>query len=246
MRLLRSFLLPICLTASLAVAQDAQKFSPAQLEVLKVRETLRESALKRDMATWSAYVADDCIFSTDDGTLQTKAQFVEHVGKMPPAYDRSENPRDYIIHVYGDAAVVNFRLTGHEQFTDADIHSEERQTETYVKRNGAWQLVARQWGLLPVNFRKPAADVDTSKFKDYAGRYEWRPGDEVDVILVQDGRVWSNMGGDEQEALPLGSGTFFFKNDLGTTTFIRDGTGKVSGYIYHRVDGQEIHVRKIK
>jgi hypothetical protein len=42
------------------------------------------------------------------------------VGKLPPEYDRSVNPRDYVIHVYGNAAVINFRLTGHEQFTDAD------------------------------------------------------------------------------------------------------------------------------
>ena len=65
-----------------------------------------------------------------------------------------------------DAAVINFRLTGHEQFTDADIISELRQTETYVKQNGSWLLVARQWGKLPVNFRKPVA-VDTSVYKDY-------------------------------------------------------------------------------
>lgn len=245
---MRSFLyllLPFCLAASLVCAQDAPKFSPAQLEVLKVRETLRQSALNRDMATWSRYVADDCIFSADDGTLQTKAQFIEHVGKMPAAYDRSENPREYLIHVYGDTAVVNFRLTGHEQFTDADIVSEERQTETYIKRNGGWQLVARQWGLLPVNFRKPAA-VDTSGFKDYVGQYEWRPGDPLDVISVKGGRVWSNMGGEQEEALPLGSETFFVRDDLGTMTFVREGTGRVTGYIYHRVDGQEIHVKKIK
>lgn len=42
------------------------------------------------------------------------------MGKLPPEYDRTVNPRDYVIHVYGNAAVINFRLTGHEQFTDAD------------------------------------------------------------------------------------------------------------------------------
>ena len=41
--------------------------------------------LRRDMAAWSRYVADDCIFSTDEGTLQTKAQFIEHEGKLPPS-----------------------------------------------------------------------------------------------------------------------------------------------------------------
>jgi hypothetical protein len=138
-------LLALCISVSMLYAQDPPKLSPAQQEVLNVRHALRETALRRDMAAWSRLVADDCIFSTDDGDLHTKAQFIEHVGKMPPNYDHSVNPRDYVIHVYGNTAVVNFRLTGHEQFTDADIISEERETETYVKQNGSWLLVARQW-----------------------------------------------------------------------------------------------------
>ena len=226
-------------------AQDQPKASPAQQEVLKVRDALRETALRRDMAAWSRYVAEDCIFSTDDGELQTKAQLIEHVGKMPPGYDHSVNPHDYVIHVYGDTAVVNFRLTAHEQFTDADIISEERETETYVNQNGSWLLVARQWGMLPVNFRKPVA-VDTGVYKDYVGQYEWRPGDDLDVVSGKDGKLWSRFGKDEDEYLPLGAETFFVKSDLGRVQFIRDAQGHVTGYTYHRADGQEIHVKKVK
>jgi Domain of unknown function (DUF4440)/Domain of unknown function (DUF3471) len=245
MRSFTCLLVALCVSASLLYAQDQVKLSPAQQEVLKVRDALRETALRRDMSAWSRHVSEDCIFSTDDGTLHTKAQFIEHMGKLPPEYDRSVNQRDYVIHVYGDAAVINFRLTGHEQFTDADIISEERQTETYVKQNGSWLLVARHWGLLPVNFRKPVA-VDTSAYKDYVGQYQWRPLDEVETISLKDGKLWSNLGGDEDEALPLSSETFFFKDDLGSITFVRGDLGHVTGYTYHRNDGQEIHVKKIK
>ena len=245
---MRSFtccLVALCLSASPLYAQDQPKLSPAQQEVLNVRNALRETALRRDMSAWSRYVSDDCIFSTEDGALQTKAQFIEHVGKLPPEYDRSVNPRDYVIHVYGNAAVISFRLTGHEQFTDVDIISEERQTETYVKKNGSWLLVARQWGLLPVNFRKPVP-VATNAYKDYVGQYQWRPLDEVETVSLKDGKLWSNLGGDEDEAFPLGSETFFFKDDLGSVTFVRDAQGHVTGYTYHRSDGQEIHAKKIK
>lgn len=185
MRYLAQLFFALYLSVGMICAQE-QPLSPAQQQVLNVRIELRETALRRDMAAWSRYVADDCIFSTDEGTLQTKAQFIEHEGKLPPEYDRSVNPRDYLIHVYGNTAVVNFRLTGHEQFTDADIISEQRQTETYAKRNGHWLLIARQWGLLPINFHKPVA-VDTSTYKDYAGQYQWRPLDDVETISVKDG-----------------------------------------------------------
>ena len=48
------------------------------------------------------------------------------------------------------------------------------------------------------------------------------------------------------EYLPLGGETFFIKSDLGTFIFSRDAQGRVTGYTYSRVDGQEIHIKKIK
>jgi len=44
----------------------------------------------------------------------------------------------------------------------------------------------------------------------------------------------------------LGAETFFVKSDLGRVQFIRDAQGHVTGYTYHRADGQEIHVKKVK
>lgn len=244
MRYFKCLLVALCISASMIRAQDQLKFSPAQQEVLNVRNALRETALRRDMEAWSRYVADDCIFSTDDGTLATKAGFIEYNKRMPPEYDHSDNPRDYVIHLYGDTAVINFRITVHEQFTDADIISEQRQTETYVKQNGSWLLVARQWGNLPVNFHKPVA-VDTSVYKDYVGQYQWRPLGGLDTVSVKDGKLWSQFPKDEDEYLPLSSDTFFVKDDIGSVTFVRDAQGHVTGYTYHRWDGQEIHAKKI-
>jgi hypothetical protein len=36
---------------------------------------------------------------------------------------------------------------------------------------------------------------------------------------VKDGRLWSQIGKKEDEYLPLGSETFFIKDDLGSATF---------------------------
>jgi hypothetical protein len=50
----------------------------------------------------------------------------------------------------------------------------------------------------------------------------------------------------DEEYFPSGSETFFVKNDLGSVAFVRDAQGHVTGYTYHRWDGQEIHARKIR
>ncbi len=236
----------LCIFAGTVCAQDQPKFSPAQQEVLDTHKASVAAVEKRDYATFSRLVADDCIYSTDDGEIDTnvKAHTLEH-WKLPLAYEHGVNPRDYVIHVYGNTAVLDYRVTVHEQFTDADIISEQRYTETYIKQSDAWLLIAKQWGNLPVNFHKPVA-VDTSVYKDYVGQYEWRPLDDVETISVKDGKLWSQFPKEEDEYLPLSSDTFFVKDDIGSVTFVRDAQGHVTGYTYHRWDGQEIHAKKIK
>ena len=248
MRPIPCLLVTVCLLTSSVCAQDQPKFSPAQQEVLDARKARIEAGDKRDYATWSRYIADDCIYSTDDGEIDTdvKTHALER-WKLPLAYDHGENPRDYVIHVYGNTAVINFRVTVHEQFTDADIISEQRYTETYIKQDGVWMLIARHWGNLPVNFHKPVA-VDTNVYKDFVGQYQWRPLDDVESVWVKDGKLWTRFSKekDDNQYLPLSSDTFFVKDDIGSTQFVRDAQGHVTGYTYHRWDGQEIHVKKIK
>jgi hypothetical protein len=66
----------------------------------------------------------------------------------------------------------------------------------------------------------------------------------VETVSVKDGKLWTDFG--DEEYFPLGSETFFVKDDLGSVTFARNAQGYVTGYTYHRGDGQELHGKKIK
>ena len=235
----------LCLAA--IHTSDQPKLSQAEEEVLSARNAGTEASNNRDPEAWSPYIADDCIFSTDAGSRLNKAEVSRVVvAKFPHDYDYSVDPRDAVVHVYGDAAVLNLRFTVHEKFTDGEIVTEMRATETYVRRNGSWVLVARQWGKIPVNHRKPAA-VDAHRYQDYAGQYEWRPLDDVENILVKDGRLWTKSGKDApEEIFSMGGDAFFLEGELGTNTFVRDGQGRVTGYIFRDADGPEVHVKKIR
>jgi len=227
-----SLMISLCISATILLASGEPKLTPEQQEVINAHNTLRDTARRRDFAAWSPHVADDCIFSTDDGEITTKAKVIDHMRNMPLAYDHSENQRDFTVR-------VGLRIP--------TSSPEMRETETFIRRGGSWLLVARQWGALPVNFRVPVA-ADPLSYGDYAGQYEWRPGGPVDDVSVKDGKLLTRLNeeSEDHEYLPLGSGTFFIKDDLGTVTFVRNAQGRVRGYTYHRVDGQEVHVKKIK
>jgi ketosteroid isomerase-like protein len=243
MRYLVCLLAALCTTAA-AYNAEAQKLSPAEQEVVNVSKARMEAAANRDMAAWTRYVAEDCIF-TNGGSISTKAQMLEHYKKVPAKYDRALNPRDHIVHLYGNTAIVNYLATNHEQFGNTDFTEEQRRTETFVKRDGSWLLIAIQLGDLPINYRKPAV-VEGRSYTEYLGEYKARPEDDVETVFVKDGKLWSRTGTGQGEWLPAGGDTFFFKDDLGSVTFSRDAKGLEIGYTFHHCDGQDIYNTKIK
>ncbi len=246
MRALTCLLAALCLSAGTIFGQDQPKLSPAEQEVVNVSKARIDAASKRDIAALAGYFADDCILSTDDGTVITKTELIEHYRKPTAAYDRLVDPRDHIVHVHGNTAVVNYRVSGHEQFGGTDLISEQRRTETWLRQNGSWLLIAMQWDNLPINWRKAVA-IDPKVYQDYVGEYLDRPGSDVETVSVRDGKLWSRIGKDEDEYLPAGGDAFFLKEgDLATFVFSRDAQGRVTGYTAHRIDGQEIHVKKTK
>ena len=238
-----------CLMSYTPLAFPQAKHAPTEQEIIDVSVARREATNRREMTAAASYIAKDCLFSTEYGALISKDEYIEHRRKMPAVYDQTTNPRQYVVHVYGNTAVLNFLVTDLEQYGDSTIVNEQRRTETWHKQTGRWLLIAVQWDNMPVNFRKPVA-VDLSLFKDYVGRYEWRPGDVIDTVTEKDGRLWSRFGDDSadlDEYLPAGEETFFIREgDLGTVTFLRGAAREVIGYTSHRTDGQDIFVRKIQ
>jgi ketosteroid isomerase-like protein len=245
MRHLACIFLSLCPTAMWGSVTEAQKLSPTEQEVVNVNKARMGTAANRDMAAWTRYVAEDCVFSTDGGTVSTKAQMLAHYKKGPRQLDRALDPGEQVVHVYGDTAILNYLATNHEQFGNSALTTEQRRTETFVKRDGSWLLVAIQWDNLPINRRKPVV-VEGRSYKEYVGECRSRLEDDIETISVVDGKLWSQTADAKGDCLPAGGDTFFYQDDLGSFTFSRDAEGQVTGYIYRRFVGQEICSKKIK
>ena len=111
MKQLGVLLFALFTAVSFGGSSGQQQFSPAEQEVVNVQKARMDAAARRDLEAWSGYVAEDCIFSGDDGSLLTKAQMIAYYKKVPAEYDRALEPREYTVHLYEDTAVVNLRAT---------------------------------------------------------------------------------------------------------------------------------------
>jgi hypothetical protein len=241
--------LPLMLGACTAQHRQANDKDPtAVAEELKALSRLRHDAGARgDREAYARGTADEFIATDDEGTTRNRKAILSGFGpaSQSPLQDTLGEATDIQISDLGDTAILNYRTTERELFSDSVIVTSQRRSEVYVWRDHRWQLVLAQTTPIAENHRKTVL-VDPSVYDAYVGTYEWFPG-KVDVITRQGNKLISKLTGyAEDELFPVSPTTFIEEDDLGEQTFVRDESGRVIYYTYRRSDGQELKAARIK
>lgn len=101
------------------------------------------------------FFANDVIYTGSNALVRTKPDIMKNVGSMKPTTDKKTtySAEDVTVHDFGDAAVVAFRLVARTETKNAKGPKIEtasyRNTGTFVRRNGRWQVVAWQATKIP-------------------------------------------------------------------------------------------------
>lgn len=104
--------------------------------------------------THDRFWADDLIYTSSRGTRTTKAEIMSGFGE-PDENDGGErgpvfSAEDIQVQVYGDTAVVAFRLVATPPDGAEEMGVQHYlNTGTFLKRNGVWQVVAWQATIVP-------------------------------------------------------------------------------------------------
>ena len=144
-------LLTILLLLTLALPCLAAKQSTADQLTTLLHEFLA-GVSNNDNSVYGRFFADDLIYTRSAGATITKADILKSLGEPPKPDDpkAAYDADDITVHPYGNMAVMNFRLIQH--LTNKDGSTETRyyrNTGTFLKRNGRWQVVAWQATRVP-------------------------------------------------------------------------------------------------
>ena len=130
------FALALVMILIASFTTDAQpKPNVLQDEVRKLERAWLDAYEKKDVQAMNAIVADDFTITFADGEIQTKPQIIESL-KRPGGTTRftTENVQS---RAYGDTVILTGLVISGPWMSDRS-----RYTDTYVKRNGKWQVVA--------------------------------------------------------------------------------------------------------
>lgn len=128
----------------------AQKEDPASQQLVQMVRDFLAAVPKGDPQVFNNFFADDVIYTRSAGVTVDKGEIIRNIGvravNEPQATYEAD---DFTVHPYGEMAVVNFRLIQHNEKDGKQETNYFRNTGTFLKRNGKWQVVAWQATRVP-------------------------------------------------------------------------------------------------
>ena len=202
-----------------------------QDELVRRTQELYDALVPGNRAPWKKYFADDCIFADEKGRLFDKPKLIADIKSLPTGYSgtiKIENAQSRII---GNTAILSYDADETETIFGQNLKARYHITDTWLERNGNWQIIASQAHRY---YEDPAVGKgDPKKFAAYIGTYELAPGQTRSVITEGD-KLLVERNGKKEQLLPETSEIFFRKGVEGRILFRYADSGKVDALIDRR------------
>jgi len=154
MRIAKLAVMMVLLLVPAVRAQQATQSTTTHQLAAMLNQFL-DDASHGNRAGFDHFFADDVIYTGSNGVVRTKPEIMKNVGSMKPTPDKKTtySAADVTVHDFGDAAIVAFRLVARTETKNAKglrVETDSyRNTGTFVRRNGRWQVVAWQATKIP-------------------------------------------------------------------------------------------------
>jgi Domain of unknown function (DUF4440)/Domain of unknown function (DUF3471) len=211
-------------------------------ELVRRTQELYDAVVSGDQSPWRKYFADDCIFADEKGRLFDKPKLIADITPLPAGYSgtiRIQNAQSRII---GNTAVLSYDADETETIFGQNLKARYHITDTWLQRNGNWQIIASQAHRY---YEDPAVGkADPKKFAEYTGMYELAPG-QTRSVTAEGEKLFIERKGKKEQLFPETSEIFFRKGVEGRILFRYDAAGKVNALIDRR-NNEDVIWRKTK
>lgn len=141
--------------------------SALQNELVKKTQELFDAVTSGDQKPWKSYIASDAMYFDEKGRNMDKTALVNDVTPLPEGMSgaiKLVHPQSRIV---GNTAILSYDLDESETVFGQDMTARYHETDTWMRRNGEWQIIAGQAFRY---YEDPAPGVtQPAKYRDYVG-----------------------------------------------------------------------------
>ncbi len=233
------------LAAGGCTRRDADQIT--EQELVGRTQELFDAVAGGDRRPWEKYFAPDSMYFDESGRNMDRKALLAQQAPLPQGFSGSIKLVRAQSRILRDTAILSYDLDETETVFGQSLKARYHATDTWIHRNGAWQIVA---GQIFRYYEDPApGSPDLKKIHDYPGTYELTPGKTLIVSIQAGGRdvsVFLQKSGKPKELLsPEATDIFFRKGVEGRKVFRRDEAGRVDALLDRR-NNEDIVWRKIQ
>jgi hypothetical protein len=212
-----------------------------QEELVRRTQELFDAVVPGNKKPWEKYFADDCIFADEKGRNLNKAQLIADIAPLPKGYSGTIKVAKPQSVIHGDTAILSYDLDETETVFGQNLTARYHATDTWLRRNGIWQIGATQ---AMRYYEDPAAGkADPKKFADFSGTYELASG-QTRTVSSEGGNLYVERNGKREQLVPEGCEIFFRRGVEGRILFRYTDNGKVDALIDRR-NNEDVVWRKM-
>jgi hypothetical protein len=162
--LVASFL-PLAVRGDETITQD---------ELVRRTQELFDAVVPANPEPWKKYYADDCLFADEKGRQLDKTKLVADITPLPQGYSGTIKLVKPVSRIIGDTAILSYDLDETETVFGQHLTARYHGTDTWLRRNGTWQIVASQ---AMRYYEDPAIGrAVPAKFPEFSGVYQLADG----------------------------------------------------------------------
>lgn len=178
--------LPILLAVIAPVSQAEPVPPQVRDEIVALSQQLMDAVGEGKPEVWQRIVADDAMIVDEFGRRQGKKEIVDSLRPFPAGFSGSIEIRDPKVIMYGDTAVIVCEEYERETVFGQKFVVRYIASNTFMRRDGAWKLVAMEDVTLPTP--PPKLVVAGLNLADYPGVYRYGP-DRAWTFALHDGAL---------------------------------------------------------
>jgi hypothetical protein len=224
-------------------AFSAEPRAITQEELVKRTQELYDAVAAGNQEPWKKYYADDVVFNDEKGRTMDKAALIKDVEPLPKGYSgeiKVVRPESRII---GNTAVLSYDADEVEIIYGQHLTARYHTTDTWMYRNGRWQIIATQAFRY---YEDPAIGQFDPKMLDrYVGEYELAPGVHMKVTREGDNLFSERTGRKREQLFPETNALYFRKGVEGRRLFHFAADGSVDSLIDRR-NNEDVVWKKVQ
>ena len=210
----------------------AAKPEITQAELVRRTQELNDAVAAGNQTPWKEYFADDCMYFDEKANNMDKAALVASITPLPAGYSGTIKLVKAQSRIQGNVAVLSYDLDETETVFGQSMKARYHGTDTWLRRNGEWRIIA---GQMLRYYEDPAPGAaDTTRYRDYAGTYQLALGNTLSVTTNGRQLYRQKAQGPVVELIPEAADIFFRKGVEGRILFRRAQNGKIDALIDRR------------